>query len=91
MSHHEDEHKGRILSRREALAALGGGALSFLGARAVWGAVSSEMRATLPTIQAATANTNSCIARPELHRRAIFRGRKTDSLRHSQRCQNRRR
>ena len=64
--HHEDEHKGRILSRREALAALGGGALSFLGARAVWGAAAPTMRATVPAQTAATSNTNSCIARPEL-------------------------
>ena len=64
--HHEDEHKGRILSRREALATLGGGALAFLGARAVWGATAPTMRATAPAQQAATANSNQCIARPEL-------------------------
>lgn len=71
--HHEDENTGRILSRREALTALGGGALAFLAARAVKGAPEPELRPTLPTINAATASasdisnaSNTCIARPEL-------------------------
>ena len=72
MQHHdEDGHKGHILSRREALTALGGGALAFLaarGARSASGTTPTELRATLPTAKMATTapDSNLCIARPEL-------------------------
>ncbi len=71
--HHEDEHKGRILSRREALTALGGGALAFLAARAVKGASTPEPRSLLPMVNAAPASrVNLCIARPELTEGPFF-------------------
>ena len=71
--HHEDEHKGRILSRREALTALRGGALAFLAARSVRGAsgdvkdVKPALRATVPSARMTTTapDSNLCIARPE--------------------------
>ena len=67
--HHEDEHKGRILSRREALATLGGGALAFLAARSVRGANAAKLRSTVATPRAAITSattssaSNTCIAR----------------------------
>ena len=62
---HHDEHKGRILSRREALATIGGGALAFLAARTMRGATAATPPAR-PLLAATSSANNTCIARPEL-------------------------
>lgn len=67
--HIEDEHKGHILSRREALATLGGGAFAFLAARTVLGAGTAKATATAAVttkVLATSSDSNICIARPEL-------------------------
>ena len=61
---HHDEHKGRILSRREALVTIGG-ALTFLTAHAMRGATAATPPAT-PVLATTSSANNTCIARPEL-------------------------
>lgn len=66
--HHDEEDDdapvGRVLSRREVLALMGGAGTMFLASRTVFGAGPISPRAT--SKKAATSTASSCIARPEL-------------------------
>src|SRR5687767_12733639 len=83
----DDSQIGRILSRREVLALLGGSSAAFLAACAPGGALASPSpaRSTQPTSSAATAATSpatavlpSCIVRPALTDGPFFVDEKLD-------------
>ena len=63
---HHDERKGRIVSRREALATIGGGAFAFLALHKARGATTAATSTGSPTFAANSSADNTCIARPEL-------------------------